>query len=172
MRPLAAAIGLCVCALTALLPALAQPQPAVAEPVLLQLRTELERELADLQPAPVFEVRKSSGGRSLVVRYRTRDYIVYPRAKTGRFGDTLERHEGPDHDGVLIRAHVQPAGEANQALPPQTVRQPYWSTFLNAYPVPGTGKQVYLALSFQGPDDRPLLRKIRGAAERLTGGTR
>lgn len=163
----AAGVGVLLALSAVMLPALAGQQAPPADPALIRLQTELTQQLGELQPPVVWEIPRSGNGQSLVVRYRTREYMVYPRAKTGRFGETLERQEGPDHDGLLIRAHVQPSGEVNQAVVPQTIREPYWTTFLNVYPVRGTGKQIYLALSFQGAEDSPLVRKAKQAAERL-----
>lgn len=80
----------------------------------------------------------------------------------------MER-EGPDDEGVLLRVHVQPKGEVNQAVVPQTVREPYWETFLNVYPVSGSEKQIYVALSSRGWTDKKLIQKIQKILESASG---
>jgi hypothetical protein len=127
-------MGIAVCVLMAVLPSVAEPQSPPADPVLVRLRTSLERELSYLKPQATYELPESADGKSLVVRYRTKEYLVYARAKTGRLSATLERREGPEYDGVLIRAHVQPAGQVNQAVVPVLVN------ILKRVPRPGNGE--------------------------------
>lgn len=137
----------------------------VTDPVLLLLQSRFEQELGDLNPKPAFEVPSNNSGKILVMRFKVREYMVYPHDMTGHLGADLVKQEGPGDDGVLLRINVQPKGEMNQACVPQTLQEPYWSTFLNVYPVAGTEKQIFVALSFRGGTQKTLIRKIQNIAE-------
>jgi hypothetical protein len=153
------------CLLVASLPGAAQQLKAPPDPVLVSLQAKLERELQDLKLSPGFEVPASSAGKTLIMRYKTREYQVHPESKAGRLGPGLEGREGPDDEGILLQIHLEQHGEIHQAVVPQTRREPYWSTFLNVYPIAGTGKQIYLALSFRGGTDPQLIEKIKAFAK-------
>ena len=51
-------------------------------------------------------------------------------------------------DVFLLRIHAQDKGTVNQAVVPQTIRQPYWRTDLDVAVVPDTGHQLYCALAY------------------------
>jgi len=100
---------------------------ALPDPVLLALEQRLTRELQDLDPKPTFEFPDGSAGRSMTVRFKTRDYVIHPRTKSGRVSETTITTEGPSDTGFLLWAHVQTLGEVNQAVTPQVAREPYWN---------------------------------------------
>lgn len=73
-------------------PVLSQQAKDPPDPVLFSLRTRLTRELKGLEPASNFEVPGGYAGKSLIMRYQTRRYKVYPRNKPGHLGrDLVER---------------------------------------------------------------------------------
>jgi hypothetical protein len=146
------------------LSALAEKPKASPDPILMTLKAKLEQEFQKLDPKPTFEFPDGYDGRSLVVRFKTRDYVVHPRNKAGRIAETTEKHEGPSDDGFLLRAHVQPVGVVNQSVVPQVVRETYWDLYLNVYPVRNTQKQVYFCLSYGGWTDETLIEKIQAVA--------
>ena len=150
--------------------ALAQESNGKSDPVLTDLQTQLVKALRELNVTAIMEIPDAYAGKSLVLRYKTRPYKVYPQSKAGRLGRELVEREGPDDEGILLRAHVQKAGEVNQAAVPQTIREPYWSTYLNVYPVAGTGKQIYMALSYRGWTDKKLIERITKVAEQMGAG--
>lgn len=134
-----------------------------ADPVLISLQSKLKRELRDLLDGVRFEVPESSAGNSLLMRYQTREYQVYTRNKAGQLSRELVQREGPDDEGVLLSIHVQPKGDVNQAMVPQTIQEPYWSTFLNVYSVADSDKQIYMALASTSRTDKKLTNTIISA---------
>ena len=135
--------------------------------ILVELRNKIEKELGKLDPKPTFEIPQSSKGRSLVVRYKTRQYVVHPKSKSGHISEQTEMREGPSHDGFLLRAHVQPFGEVNQACVPQTLRQTYWSLYLQVYEMKKDKKQIYFALSYNSRTDKESIKKLKEIAAKL-----
>ena len=82
-----------------------EPEPT-PDPLLIDLKNKIEQGLSKLDPKPSFEIPESSAGRSLVVRYKTRQYVVHPKDKAGLISVTSETQEGPSDDGILLRAHI------------------------------------------------------------------
>lgn len=142
-------------------PVLAEKPIALPDPVLVSLQAKLEKELGDLKPAPTFEIDRYSGGKSLVMRYKTRDYQVYAQSKGGTLSKKLHAQEGPDEEGVLLRIHVQAKGGLNQAVVPQTYRDTYWQTHLDTYPVADPDKEIFFSLSSRGHTDQKLIERIK-----------
>lgn len=110
------------------------------------------------------EVSFAYGERSptLMLRYRTRRFVVHGPMKGG-YEEETRREEGPQWDGFMLSLRVEKAGTVYQAMVPQTMRRPYWDTELDVLVVPGTGKQLSWALSYQPRPERDVLRKIRAA---------
>ena len=137
------------------------------DPVLVKLQGKIEQELTKLDPKPTFDIPESSVGKSLIVRYKTRQYTIHPKNKAGRISEDTVQREGPSDDGFLLRAHVQPFGEVNQACVPQTIRQTYWSLDLQVYEIEKEGKQIYFALSYNSRTDPKLIKRLKEIAEQI-----
>lgn len=149
----------CLYLLAFVIPLVSEVAPSLPNSELASLRSTLERELRELQGA-TFEFPENSSGKTLLMRYRTREYQVYASNRAGRLSKELTSSEGPDDDAILLRIYVQTIGEVNQAVVPQTIQEPYWSTFVNVYPLRGLKEQVYMALSSRGRTDKELIKKI------------
>jgi hypothetical protein len=121
-------------------------------------------------PRPTFEIPESSAGRTLAVRFKTREYDLRIRIKSGEMSDRSVKREGPSEDGFFLRAHILPLGEVNQAAVPQTLREQYWSTFVAVYPAETAGKQIYLALSYGRGTDEKIINTMKRIAEQIARG--
>lgn len=148
---------LLICSATALA---ADPKDA-PDAVLVELRSKLEKELSDLKPAPTFEISPHSGGKSMVMRYKTREYQVHIPEGQGRLSKDLHTEVGPDAGGLMLNVHVQAYGVNNQAVVPQTLRNPYWDTYLDVYPLAAKDKQIYCGLSSRFTTDKKLIERIK-----------
>ena len=131
-----------------------------SDPILKMLRSEIEKEFSGLDPALAFEVPRSCDGRTLMVRYKTRDYTVHLRGKDGRISKNAARREGPSDDGILLNVHVQYLGRVNQADTPQTLRHPYWLEFLQVHEIEKEHKQIYFGLSYGSLTDPEQVAKL------------
>ncbi len=152
------------------LSALAEQPKVSPDPVLVALKDRLEHEFQKLDPKPTFEFPDSCGGRTLAVRFKTRNYVVHPRKPKGSFVETTVKREGPTYQGFYLRIHVQQLGEVNQLCVPQVVREPYWDMYLDVYPVKNTQKQLYFCLFYNKGTDKALLDQIKKVAEQTDAG--
>lgn len=136
------------------------------DPILLKTEKALRSALAKVGNELSFEFPAHT--RSLVVKYRIRKFMVHDRSKTGEVSVDAHERVGPSFRGFLLRAHVQKKGTVNQAVVPQTIREPYWQTDLDVVEVAGTDWQLYWALSYGTRTDKSLLRSVRNAITGLS----
>jgi len=137
------------------------------DPILKSLREKIKKEFAESDTKPTFEVPGSDGVRTMIVKYKTKQYIVPMLLKDGNKSLRKSIIEGPMEDGFLIKAYVQYLGAANQAKTPQTLQEKHWTTFLNVYPVKKEYKQIYLALSYTEKTEPELIKKLKQMVENV-----
>ena len=144
-------------------------QPKVSpDPALAALKERLEQEFQKLDPKPTFDFPgEGYQGRTLIVRYKTRKYVVHTELPKGGYAETTERREGPDDGGFLLTVHMERLGEVNQLVVPWVIRQPYWDLYVNVYPVKNTKKQLYVGLDYLFTTDKKLLDRIKKVAKEL-----
>jgi hypothetical protein len=135
-------------------------------PILKRAEQTLRSALADIEPD--LEVEYPTSSFSLIVNYKTQDFVIRPRSKTGAISEQTYNETGPSFRGFAMKCHLQPAGTINQAEIPQTIKEPYWQTDLNVTQVAGTDKQLYWALSYGSRTEKSLLTRIRKAMESLS----
>ena len=72
-----------------------------------------------------------------------------------------EAHEvvGPSHNGFLVRIHLQEPGTVNQAVVPQTIREPYWNKDIGVHRL-SSGEQVYVATSYGSKLDAAIQQRL------------
>jgi hypothetical protein len=113
--------------------------------------------LQTLVPKAMVEYRDQS----LIVTYRCQTFKIHDRNKSGEISEVTRDVVGPGFKGFVLRTYLQPLGEINQSVTPQSMREPYWLTDLDVTRIGKTDKQVYWALSYGSQTDRELLDKIR-----------
>lgn len=137
-----------------------QPNPG-APVVAAQPVPELDRltaALGSLAPPATF-TRDSAT--TLRVSHRVQTFMIHDRSMDGRIATEAREEVGPSHQGFVLFAEVQPAGTVNQANTPQLLRRPYWETWIDVSPLPGSDRQVYWGLSYGSRTDTNLLSKIK-----------
>ncbi|TWT31240.1 hypothetical protein KOR34_46160 [Posidoniimonas corsicana] len=97
---------------------------------------------------------------TLVVDYRTRKFTVYGRSMTGEVSEQPHEAVGPTHVGFRLQISVQDDSVVNQAMMPQSLREPYWVTDLSERHPAGTGKQLFCRLSRGGRLDQDVLGRL------------
>lgn len=145
----------------------AEDPTAGPAPSLLRVEEALRAALADADPGPFFEYPQHA--KSLVVKYRTRKFMVHSRTKSGKHSEKAREVEGPSYKGFLLTVRLQKVGTPNQAVVPQTLASPYWRTDLDFTPIPGTDKQLYTILSYGTRVNKNLLKQVK---EAITGSVR
>jgi hypothetical protein len=102
------------------------------------------------------------GSQSLLVKYKTRKFMVHGMSMIGEHNQEAHEEEGPRYNGFLLSIHLQEAGTVMAAVVPQTIRRPYWQTDLDVV-VCGAGKQLYWALSYGASTGPAVLKQVRDA---------
>ena len=133
-------------------------------PELVRVIDGLQPVVAALLPKP--EV-KMNGDSSLMISYQAQTFKVHSNLMTGEFSRETHDEIGPAAKGFVLFVDVQPKGEVNQAMTPQTLRRPYWQTYIEVTPIAGSDKQLYWSLSFGSHTDSNLLSQIRKALNDL-----
>lgn len=136
-----------------------QAAPADDDARAVELKTveeALKPVLQKVEPKVRMEYRDTS----LIVTHLPQTFKIHGSSKSGQINEQAHDEVGPSYKGFLLRVHLQPGGEVNQAVTPQTVRNPYWLTDLDVTPLAGTDKQIYWALSYGSRADTELLEKI------------
>lgn len=132
---------------------------------------ELRRVVAAIQPvtatlSPVTEVTTNSTT-SVTISHLTQTFKIHGSSMTGEFSKEAHDQVGPTFKGFSLFVQVQEKGETNQAVTPQTLRRPYWLTYLQVTPVASSDKQLFWGLSYGSRTDTNLLAKIRHAVESM-----
>jgi serine/threonine protein kinase len=137
-------------------------------PLLINLQAKLEQEFKSLDPQPTFKYPIDYAGQYLTVHFKTRLYTIHPQTpKQGDISTNVVQEIGPAEDGFELRVQVQTLGEVNQLVTPQTLRRPYWSVYVDVYPVTNAWKQFYVFLAYNQRTDPALLERIKAIARNL-----
>jgi hypothetical protein len=141
-------------------------QPAFVErgetpAALNDLAARLKQLLKKDSPDAEVEVRDNE----LTIRYRTREFLVYGRNKTGEFSERPHDEEGPKFRGFLLHAWFHPERPQTALVVPQEMSEPYWTTFVNQYAI-GSGAAtgfVSVRLSYNHGTDSKVLERLKTA---------
>jgi hypothetical protein len=137
--------------------------PNQRDPVLSLAEKAIKSSLAISDPNLMLTFEYPKHSKSLVVKYKTRKFMIHSGSKIGRYSEKAHEEEGPSYQGFLLSLHLQKKGTVNQAVVPQTIRQPYWRTDLNVTIVDKSDCQLYWGLSYGSRTDEKLLAIVRKA---------
>ena len=140
---------------------LADDAPA---PELGNVVAALQPLMATLSPTPEVMTNDQS---FVTISYRTQTFKIHGGSMTGEFAKEAHDEVGPTFKGFILSVDLQKKGEVNQAATPQTLRRPYWETYIQLTPVAGSDRQLYWGLSYGSRTDTNLLAQIRQAVERM-----
>ena len=65
------------------------------------------------------------GEYSVRISYLPQKFKIHGVGKSGEIATETHDEIGPSAKGFVLNIHLQPQGEVNQAVTPQTVRRPY-----------------------------------------------
>ena len=136
------------------------------DPDLERVVGAVRRTTAALTPPP--QVR-STGPQSVTITYQTRGFKVHAASMTGEYAGEVHDETGPGAKGFMLGIDLQKRGEANQAVTPQTLRRPYWETYLQVTPLAGSDRQLFWGLSYGPRTDTNLLARIRQTMDSMKG---
>jgi hypothetical protein len=124
---------------------------------------ELAARVREVLSASCPEAKVALKGGELTARYRTQTFMVHNRLMTGEYVKQAHEQEGPNKGGFFLAVTFQEEKPDRQAVVPQDLHEPYWTTYINDYPV-GSGAgagYVSVSLAYNGQTPRELLDKIK-----------
>ncbi len=126
------------------------------EPMCREYQTKLQAVIQ--QHHPDAKVEKEDN--RLVYRFHTQTFKIHAVNMQGHIYENAHDEEGPNVDGILVRVSLRERereGESvGQAVIPQTIRRPYWQTFINVYPV-SASQNLWVSISFGTKTDKNML---------------
>jgi hypothetical protein len=120
---------------------------------------------------PEAQVTLDGGG--FTARYRTQKFMVHGTSRDGEYAKEAHAEEGPARGGFLLRLTFHAERPVRAAVVPQDLAGPYWTTFINDYPLgAGAGAgYVSMSLSYNRHAPKGLLSEIKACvAEAARGG--
>ena len=97
---------------------------------------------------------------TLQINFKTQPFLVHDISMAGQISTNAVTRIGPSYDGFILRVTVQPTGTINQAVVPQTLKQPYWQTYLDTTSLSAKDIQLYWSYSFGSRTDTNLFNRI------------
>ncbi|MCA9259539.1 MAG: hypothetical protein KDA61_10090 [Planctomycetales bacterium] len=107
-------------------------------------------------------------GQTLVMGYRTRTFSLHGASMSGQRSEKPHDTTGPSYLGFLLRIHLQEAGVVNQAMTPQTLREPYWQTYLDVWPL-DSSNQALAAFSYGSRLDAEVKQRLTNLWQTMSG---
>ncbi len=150
--------------ITLLIAMLAVASPVLADDTPLSQVAELLSKVAE-EMKPVASVEQN--GRSVILSHRTRTYMVYSTDKLGRHSEKAHEEVGPMYDGMIVQVTVQDGRYAGAAEIPQDLQEPYWKTFVNAYPISKGKQHLHVNISYGSRTDQAMIKRIKSILESM-----
>jgi len=94
-----------------------------------------------LKHYPKAELAANNG--NLVAKHGTMIFTVHPYGKAGEILKKTDQVEGPNFKGFMLSISVKNGKYEGQAMVPQTLRRPYWQTYIDRPPT-NDGKSHYV----------------------------
>lgn len=132
---------------------------AAAQAELKTIADTVKMAIGKINPSP--QIEYSNQGKTLTVTFLPQTFKVHNVSLTGEVSKEAHDEIGPSYQGFVLSAHLQPKGEVNMLVTPQTIRRPYWNMDLDVTQLAGSDKQAYWALSYGSRTDKAMLDAIR-----------
>ena len=109
------------------------------------------------------EARISVDGEKFVARHGTMTFTLHNRSKTGEISPETHQAEGPNYRGFILTIAREPGPYQGAAEIPQTLDEPYFSTFINAVPTADGRGHLRIGLSYGRQIDEQLKQALLAA---------
>lgn len=133
-------------------------EEAPPRPELKVALQSVQRSIEKLAPGAKIEFE---GSETVKIMHLPQTFKIHGVSKGGDISPEAHDEIGPSARGFILTLHIQPKGEINQAVTPQTLRRPYWLTDLDVTPMAKSDQQIYWGLSYGTRTDAKLLDEIR-----------
>jgi hypothetical protein len=131
-------------------------RPTFAAPPSDELIEKLTKAIRKHCPDATFEMTKQE----FVAKFETMTYTLHARGKSGEAFERTYQEEGPKFKGFLLRVELREGKYEGAAVVPQTLQEPYYSTFIDASNVEKDNKHHFVHFSYGGRLDPELKKAI------------
>jgi hypothetical protein len=114
------------------------------------------------------EVRISADKEKFVAKHATMIFTLHNRSKTGEISQHTYQAEGPNHKGFIVTVWRDEGPYEGAAVMPQTMEEPYYSTFIDAVPTEDRRGHLRVGFSYGRRIDENLKQAIRAALPKTT----
>jgi hypothetical protein len=122
-----------------------------------QVAEGLAEMAADMNPTA--SMRQDT--RTVTLSYNARGFMVHSSDKLGRRSIETHKAVGPRHDGLIVRAALRDGRYEGPADIPKDVSSPYWTTFVNAYPVAKGTQHLRVSVLYGSSTDPVLVKEVK-----------
>jgi len=109
-------------------------------------------------------VEYSRENKAMTIRYKVRNYEVYPLYRNGEYGDHLETVEAPQASGIMVTVLIREGSHTSgPRLYPVDAQRPYWKEYVNAYDSREKRNNVLVSIDYGRRKEKmvlPLERKL------------
>ena len=127
-------------------------EKAELTPPLDALATEI------LQMFPEASELQISGARSFTISHQTQEFMVHNINMTGEISEKPHKTIGPSFKGAIFKISILDEEAAVQAVTPQTLRKPYWSSYINHLKF--EGYSLFYSFEYGSRTDRKLIHAV------------
>jgi hypothetical protein len=99
-------------------------------------------------------------GDAFNAKHGTMIFSVHRRSKTGEVSPDLDRVEGPNFKGFMLRVSLGKGKYEGAAQVPQTLKEPYYSVFIDAPPTADRMNHYQVSFSYGSRLDPDLKKAI------------
>ncbi len=147
--------------LAVLISAMFALQASAKDSPLSQVAENLSKIAEDMEPA----ASVLHDGRTVSLSFNTRTFMVHSSDKLGRRSKEAHQTVGPRYDGLIVQVTMQDGRYFGAAVIPQNLRRPYWTTFVNAYPIAKGKQHLHVNISYGNRTDHQLIKQIKELLE-------
>ena len=127
--------------------------PAALDRLAVRLKAVLAR------ACPGATVGFEDGG--LVARHQTQVFQVHGMMRYGEFDAKPHAERGPNYRGFQLKLNLHDGPVVSAAVIPQDLRRRYWTTFIDAAILPGTGQHARINLDYGARTDPKLIAQLK-----------
>ena len=80
---------------------------------------------------PEGSILQVSGSKGFSIQHETQEFMVHNINMIGQISKNAHKATGPSYKGAIFRINILDQDAAIQAVTPQTLRKPYWSSYIN-----------------------------------------
>ena len=109
------------------------------------IKRELMACVKELSPEPTIKFRDER----LEYSYKAKEYVLHTRSKSRQTTQNTFSEVGPSPEGFVLTLSIDTKDHPiYQAVVPQTIKEEYWSVFINEYPVKDSPFVVFLSYKY------------------------